>query len=165
MPTLDATVGGADANSYATRADADTYFDNRLNATGWSALSDDDKDRALITATSRIEQETFIGTPATETQALQWPRDGVVDRNGNDVPEDEIPQQVKNAQYEYALTLTGGTTQLLPSGLDQFTEVKVGSIQVKMKDGFIEGQLPDNVYRELEEFLSTSRNEIRKIRG
>lgn len=165
MPTLDATVGGTDSNSYATRAEANTYFDNRLNATTWSALSDDDKDRALITATSRIEQESFVGTVADEDQALQWPRDGVVDRNGNEVLETEIPQQVKNAQYEYALTLTGGTTQLLPSGLDQFTEVKVGSIQVKMKDGFIEGKLPDNVYRELEEFLTTRRNEIRKVRG
>ena len=38
---LDATVGGSSANSYATRANADSYFGDRLDVTEWDAASND----------------------------------------------------------------------------------------------------------------------------
>ena len=52
------TVGSASANSYVTEAAADTYFDDRLNASAWNDIDDDDdKARALIQAARRLERE------------------------------------------------------------------------------------------------------------
>ena len=36
---LDATVGTASANSLVTVAEADTYFESRLQATAWTTLT------------------------------------------------------------------------------------------------------------------------------
>jgi hypothetical protein len=33
--------------------------------------------RALFTATQRLDRERFLGARATDTQSLQWPRTGV----------------------------------------------------------------------------------------
>ena len=51
-PVIDATVGGASANSYATLAFADGYFADTLEAREWFSASPEDRARALISATS-----------------------------------------------------------------------------------------------------------------
>ena len=37
-PTVDATAKGASANSYVTRAEAQTYFDGRLDENDWEKM-------------------------------------------------------------------------------------------------------------------------------
>jgi hypothetical protein len=54
---LDATVGGASANSYGIRAEADTYYASRPFASVWNALSGTDKDAALIFACTQMEAQ------------------------------------------------------------------------------------------------------------
>lgn len=87
-------TGLADANSYASAAEADAYFLDRGNAawTGANAV----KESALIQATDYIETRfwgKFVGSQLTETQALSWPRTGF----------DEIPAGIKRACMEYAV--------------------------------------------------------------
>ena len=103
MATIDATVGGALANSYETHAEANTYFGNRIPITPpWVASGEE---AYLITATRLLDNlaqpfKTFFpasgGSPAyyrvrrqwtglvaTPTQRLAWPRIGMFDANGN----------------------------------------------------------------------------------
>jgi hypothetical protein len=42
-----------------------------------SAVTPTSRNRALFTATQRLDRERFLGARATDTQALQWPRTGV----------------------------------------------------------------------------------------
>lgn len=116
MPTLDVTIGGATANSYASEADATAYFDERLNVGAWTNAVSDDRARALISATRWIDTQGFRGVKASLDQALQWPRLDVPDPDSRvemDFPEDEIPVGVKQATYEVALALlVAGATDL-----------------------------------------------------
>lgn len=69
-----ALVKGED--SYVTVVEADAYFDSRLFATAWQALSNADKERALKTATRSIEKLEFEGRIADASQKLAFPRTG-----------------------------------------------------------------------------------------
>ena len=73
--TLVSTVGGASSNSYLSVADGDAIADYRLGTLTWSSATTDDKARALIQATANLDQLGWIGSRASETQALAWPRD------------------------------------------------------------------------------------------
>jgi hypothetical protein len=121
VPTLVATVGASNANSFATRAEGDTFADARLDASAWTAASNDDKDRALIAATALLDVFEFIGYRVNDTQALAWPRKYAVrpDRPYESFDDDvyyattEIPVRVKDATCRLALAfLAGGTTNL-----------------------------------------------------
>ena len=70
MPTpIDATVGGADSNSFMLESEVDTYLDDRLNAEAWNAETDGDrKIRAMIEATREITRLSFIGKRTDDIQ-------------------------------------------------------------------------------------------------
>lgn len=72
--TVEDGTGLANANSYVSQADADTYFANRAN-TVWAAADNDAKAAALIQATQYLDTRyAFKGERLTTTQALAWPR-------------------------------------------------------------------------------------------
>ena len=102
MP-FDATAGAATANSYASVAEADAYLAVRGDTSTWTALTLGQKESKLQWAALYLDTLTFKGTRSTSTQALQWPRIGVWDRDGFEV--DGIPQALKNAQAEMAFQL------------------------------------------------------------
>lgn len=165
MPTLVATVGGASSNAYITVADADTYFDERLGRTAWSGESTDQKERALIQATRRLDQEKYEGTKNATAQALKWPRLWATDDDGDEWDGDEIPTIVKHATCELALSYLKaedeGKVPLLASGLEGFDSAKVGPIEFKRDQSFKAGELPDNVLRLLRPVLITPDNIVR----
>lgn len=167
MPSpLDPTVGGLTANTYATRAEADTYFGDRLHAAAWTAATNDDKDRALLWATVRLEQEqeNYIGARTSTDQALAWPRGGVV-VDGIPIDHDEVPVLVKRAQMELAFALLAGDI-LADSGLEAFDEVTIGPLSIDPRHEHRSGALPEAVRRELEPVLhSLSRHNIDVVRG
>jgi len=107
--TLDATVGGANSNSFITVAAANTIAENMLSVTGWTTATTDDKARALIMATTDLQALDWVGTRATETQALAWPRTGAV-INGREVADDIIPREVQQATFDLALSILAGAT-------------------------------------------------------
>ena len=140
MPSqIDPTVGGATSNSYTDVATADTYFDNRINASAWNNVVDsDDKARALIMATDRLDQERYIGQRASSTQRLQFPRTGTAHEDGSAIPSDSIPREVVNSTLELALEiLRAGTSDIFaPTGLEQFKSVRAGDVDIQMRDPF-----------------------------
>lgn len=119
MPlVIDASVGGASANSFLTLAEAQTYMDARLNGSLWDAADTDDQNRALVEATRELSHFCWCGTRVTTTQSLAWPRQWVVNP---DTPAfawayydtTVIPQRVKDATAELAFQfLNAGTSDL-----------------------------------------------------
>jgi hypothetical protein len=146
--TIDATAGGANANSYITLAQADAYVEAMINSTDvskWSTGTDDNRNRSLAAAAQRLDRERFIGARATDTQALQWPRTGVrkpdtyVNTYATGFPfrisedyftDTEIPDQIKRAQIELAVYLHNNTDGISLSGLNDYKSVSIGSISV-----------------------------------
>lgn len=129
MPTLiDATLGGASANSFQTLTEAQAYFDLRLNIDVWTAAPSTNQEKALIMAGKRLNGLNWLGSKAATTQAMSWPRAGVPKPDGvavggfggsfgyswqgygEEYLSTEIPAGVKEAQCELALyLLTVGT--------------------------------------------------------
>ena len=145
--TIDATVGGASANSYITLSDANTIVEGLIlddDVTAWDNSSTDNKNRALYTAAIRVDRERFLGARVTDTQALQWPRTGVrktdtyINTYATGFPfrittdyftDTEIPEQVKKAQVILAVYLNNNRDGLGLSGLEDYKTVKLGNIE------------------------------------
>ena len=142
--SIDATVGGASANSYITLSDANAIVEGLVaddDVTAWDGSNDDNKNRALYTAAVRVDRERFLGARVTNTQALQWPRQGVrkpdtyINTYSIGFPfristdyfsETEIPEQVQKAQVILAVYLNNNRNGLELSGLENFKKVKIG---------------------------------------
>ena len=68
------TASSSTANSYISLSDADDIVDGFVeddDVTAWGSATDDQKNRALYTATQRIDRERFIGARTEDDQALQ----------------------------------------------------------------------------------------------
>ena len=146
--TIDATAGGASANSYLTLSDANAIVDGLVeddDVTAWASATDDQKNRALYTAAQRIDRERFLGARATDTQSLQWPRTGVrkpdtyINTYAVGFPfrittdyftDTEIPDQVKKAQAILAVYLNNNKDGIGLSGLEDYKSVKIGNLEV-----------------------------------
>ena len=112
-------TGRTDANSYATAAEADAYFEAHLYASAWTAATAATKAAALVMATRLVDSEfQFNGYRAHDTQALQWPRERCPDPDrslvtssplspvlANFVPSTLVPQPVGFAVCEMAREL------------------------------------------------------------
>ena len=72
--TINATIKGENANSYVTLAEANTYFETVPDSSTWTNKTDDQKNRALISATRWIDSFVFYGDRCDQGQALKWPR-------------------------------------------------------------------------------------------
>lgn len=124
--TIDATVGGASANSFVTLAEMTTYMEGRLNSDSFDDATTDNQNRALAEATRELSAAVWEGYRTDSTQALSWPREWVRDPdepNGNYYDNNVIPTRVKRATYELAFEfLKAGTTDL--AALDTSFNVK-----------------------------------------
>jgi hypothetical protein len=162
--TLVATVGGSTSNTYATLAEATTYFEGRLNVTDWTGATTDEKNRALVMAARRLDQEVWVSEKAASTQALKWPRWDAEDEDGNSVGSDVIPQAIKDAQCELALAMLDSdlTTD---TGLEGFDEVAVGPLKVKVRHTRKAGEIPEEVYREIRHWLRVGRGQARLMKA
>ena len=147
--SITATAGSASANSYLTLADAQAIVDGLVeddDVAAWASATTDQKNRALYTATQRIDRERFLGAKAADTQALQWPRTGVRKpdtftstyttgfpyRVTTDYYTDtEIPDQVKRAEVVLAVYLNNNKDGLGLSGLEDYKRVGVGGVAVE----------------------------------
>jgi hypothetical protein len=105
MMDLDATPGGATSNAYATLEEAEAYMATLEFRGKWDGADDERKSAALIQAARWMDTLQWLGRKATREQALAWPREGVTDTDGYEVPKDEVPQRVREANAEFAFRL------------------------------------------------------------
>lgn len=136
--TIDATIAGANSNSYVTLAEADAYFDASASNQQWNNHQDGYKKAALVQATQWLDLLSWAGDICGTTQALQWPREEVTCM-GREATCTTIPVQVKQATYELALHLVHkpsvitGDSSAVPSP-------QVGAVK-KQKLGDLEQEL------------------------
>ena len=103
-PIIDATIAGSASNAYVTLAFADAYFADTLEGREWLGFGREERARALISATRKIDEEfRYYGRPhdTTTPQALKFPRDGDYDSEGSL----RIPDGIEYATCELALHL------------------------------------------------------------
>ena len=130
--TINATIKSETANSYVTLAEANSYFETVPDSSTWTNKTDDQKNRALISATREIDNLVFYGDRCDEDQALKFPRTNyqvdIVELSCS-----TIPLNIKYAQYELARALANDTGAITgTTGKDgNFSEVKLGDLQVK----------------------------------
>jgi hypothetical protein len=137
MPTVVATPGATNANSYVTKAEASAvggYFETSLFNTDWTGATVDQRDTAVIMATRLLD--TWVewrGYKADDDQSLRWPRYSVTDRDGDVFEEDEIPQDLKDATAEYAGWLLGQDTDPgAEPDTKGFSKLAVGSLSIEV---------------------------------
>jgi hypothetical protein len=152
---LDATVGGAAANSYTDAATADAYFLGRAFASSWTGAGTSAKEQALVWATSVLEREEWAGakgsTPATAiTQALAWPRRWAPTLEADAAPqaitqdfidlstmyysELSIPQPIIRATCELALVILSNTADPFLADLTRVKRERVDVLETEFFD-------------------------------
>lgn len=167
MATIVAIPGAVNANSYETLAEANVFFQNRIPLDPPWVEVGDASERALITATRALnsfalgtkrlvregDRSFFIvgrkwtGNPTTTTQALPWPRVGMYDSLGRAIPDNVIPQELKDAESELAGQLKK-SDRLLDNdvAVQGITSVSAGSVSVSFKESGLDPKvLPDSV--------------------
>ena len=130
--TINATVKGENANSYVTLTEANDYFDTSPDSSTWTNKTDDQKNRALISATRWIDSFVFYGDRCDDGQALKFPRNNY-QVDGVELACSTIPINIKYAQYELARALANDSEAMTGNGGTDgnIEEVKLGDIQVK----------------------------------
>ena len=123
------TPGAVDANSYVSVAEAIGYFNLSFNRTAWVDAGNGDREKALAEATRLLDTYVaWIGEIAADTQALRWPRTGVIDPDDRVVSDTTIPLAIKNITCELAYSI------LQNSGFDitenTIDKLKVGPINI-----------------------------------
>jgi hypothetical protein len=124
--TVDATVGGAAANSFASLDEFGAYVDGRLNSAAFTDANPNTQNQALVEATRTLSHLGWKGERVTGTQALAWPRQWALDPDSpiaDYYATTVVPQRVKDATCELALAfLKAGTTDV--AALDPTRNVK-----------------------------------------
>lgn len=148
--TIIATAKSATANSFCTLAEADQYQDNRpAVSTTWADASENNKIRALLWATNLMESLfDWSAYATTTTQKLGWPRTGLLERIDVSLDSDTVPQEVKNAQSEYARQLlVSNRAQDSDIESESIKSIKAGSISLVFdSDAAYNKVVPDAVY-------------------
>lgn len=161
-------TGKANSESYAATTDADTYWTNRAD-TQWAALSTANKEAALRIATDYMVQTyrmKWRGRRVLNTQALDWPRVGVVlDEAYTPYPGvygyfqisyQIVPPEIKSACIElaYRWAVTYAMARLLDDLQPQVQSESVGGISVDYIPGARQTIKYEAVERLLGPFIS-----------
>lgn len=130
--TVEDGSGVANADSYVSVADADTYHTAHGNPSSWSGLSTSLKEQYLKEATTYLDSVYYYQWQGYRTngldQGLDHPRAAMYDRDGNLRPEDELAKELTDATCILANIRAGGTTLLAT----QTTPGTLGSKKIKV---------------------------------
>lgn len=126
---LDDTVGGVNADSYASLDAFKTYADSV--GYSYAGKGDTDIEIAMRKAAQYLDRSyrgKWKGFRSDREQALAWPRTsnsdlpvnfltpsftvGVIDEDGYEIPTNVIPKQVKEAQFEATMLVLDGIDML-----------------------------------------------------
>lgn len=89
--------------SLSTPAEASVYFSSRLYCEDWASATADNQQKALNDATLIINRFRYLGFKTDPNQLNEFPRNKICG-----YPDNIIPDEVLNAQYEFALGLIRG---------------------------------------------------------
>lgn len=154
-------TGLAAATSYVSVEDADDIIAVNIHADAkWVDLALADKEKLLSWASRYLDNHVrWKGCKTVEASALRWPRKGVVDRDGQLIPEDVIPQQLKIAVASFATYLidTDRSTERPQDGLAM---IKVDVIELEFREGYKLPKIPSHMGHLLEGLGTVKSNRI-----
>lgn len=141
MPTiLVTTPGDPAANSYAAYADYRSYWGLRGFSTAALAAVQASVEPLMTWATQIIDESfDWTGSATLSTQALAWPRTGMLTVNKFPLDPMTLPQRLLDAECEFAGILLGSDrTADIPDlksvgGQTQLTGIKAGSVQLSFQ--------------------------------
>ena len=163
MALVIVTTAGADnANAYASLVDAEAYALTLPIHTDWAAADEATKNAALVQATRMLDTLVWAGWRANPTvQALQWPRQGVCDRENYSLDPATIPAKIRDACCEFAVRLIADDRAADAGGLAPET-IEVGPLKVgKMR----RSPVPASVLEMVREFLESAGAGPRMVRA
>lgn len=139
-------TGDSDANSYTSVAFADDYISiNTFASAQWEALDDEVKERLLVRASKYFDRMIkWEGERVEEESGLRWPRSGVFDADGLEIPSDMIPLVLQEAVAEFACYLMS-EDWTAPQSSRGMSEIKVDVIELKFDAEVTRGSLPDYI--------------------
>lgn len=139
-------TGLTGATSYVADTAADDYFVVDTNyAAVWAALTTQQKQYLLSWSSRVLDQKVqWRGAKAVATSGLRWPRQGMIDRDGNAVDDDVIPDQVKQATMEMAKFLSSGDPTS-GQNIEYLKEIRVDVIEIIWQDHAGQPQLPAQI--------------------
>jgi hypothetical protein len=141
--TAETGAGVEDANTYATREQANQYHEGRLHSSAWAGASNTTRDTALVMATRFLDGNVqWQGSRVDIDQALAWPRTGVV-WDGHAVKDDSLPRPVKDATCELARLLIGADLQA-DQDADNIKSMNLGqsALEIEFKDNSRTRRIP-----------------------
>jgi hypothetical protein len=163
--TLDATIGGVTADTYATLAE----YTTRAAAFGWTlantaALNEINLRRAAVAIDVGY---SFKGRKRSRDQAREWPRIDTGYIDGWPVASDTIPGDVKGAQMEMAYLIQNGADPLATvEAVIASTRAKAGPVEVETQyQGGLSLPRYTSVLRLLRPYLGAGSGMAEVVRG
>ena len=103
--------GGGTYDVYGTESGFKVYMAGRIGVTAYDSATNANKQKALVSATRWLDRQKWQGAKTSSSQALEFPRTGLVDKYGDEVADDSVPTAVESACYELAYILLDDATK------------------------------------------------------
>ena len=145
------------ANSYITLANYKTYRDDRYGDP--HSNSDDSLTRFIFRAMSYFESLPFKGSKASDEQALQFPRSGLM-VDGYGINSNEIPVEVLESLYEIVFSYEQGNGIDEPIKKSSLKE-KIGDIEVEYKSSSADRTLSPTVTNAIRKLIKSPMRVVR----
>lgn len=141
---FDSTIGGTATNAYVTVAELNQYRENM----GLAVLETAASQVSIIKATAWIDAHYRslwkTRNPANEGQSLHWPQNDATDSNNDTIDSDVIPEQVKQAVYEYTRRAASQTSLDPQEDGNTKSEMLEGLGKIEYFDRKSAGSLPSD---------------------
>ena len=151
--TIDATVSGANSDSYCDVAYADAYHLTRGFNDEWAAADTNAKEIVLKWATRLLDRLNWMSPRTLQLQALRWPQMDAYDQDGWPVLQTVIHKNVKDAACEMALYLLR-EDRTIDSGAIGIDSLKVGPIAIDFSQTAGTKSIPNGVTDLIAHFLA-----------
>lgn len=153
MPTV--TIGTTDYEVYSDLDAADQFLDADFSATAWRAETDDDqKRRAKVSAFRTLNALSWAGEKADADQIPAWPRTGT---GLSDIDDDEVPQEIIDAENLLAKYIHNGTVSVgSATTANNIRRQRAGSVEVEYFNPTLlvdPSQFPEDVMALIRRFL------------
>lgn len=136
-------------NSYDEVTNCDTYMENSSHGGAWTGYTDDQKARNMMTAFAVLERLRWKGSKTVSGQAGALPRTGLTNIDGEALSSTAIPQAVKDAQCELALSIGANSGVVTGSGTSENVKSIAGDLTrvefFKPESFSAAGELPKTV--------------------
>jgi hypothetical protein len=109
---------------YGTLQEGTEYFRGSMNSDPWDCANNNQRTKALITATRSIDRLNYASQRASADQALAFPRE---------VGNGETPADIINATYELSRALLDGVDDQLEFENLAMTSQNIGGVRTTYK--------------------------------